>query len=508
MTENVACGRTGGGEEKPMNEGKSSAPIPAFDSATTLLESLRDGKIGSRELLEYFIRRIERYDPDINAVVVRDFERARARADAADQAIRRTDRLGPLHGLPMTVKESFHLAGTPTTFGFPAFRANVATTNAVVVERLLSAGAVIFGKTNVPPGLMDGQSENEIYGRTVNPWDRARTPGGSSGGSAAALAAGLTGLELGSDIASSVRNPAHYCGVFGHKPTYGICPQRGHMLLETLQSIDIGVVGPLARSARDLELELSVIAGPSGAEADAYWLGLARPRKRRFKEFSVAMLLDDAFARVDTRVQEPLARLSDFLIQQGVTVAVGEGPGFESEDYYRLFMVLLRAAGAASLTDEEFAREGLLASGASLTTREMVRLNAYGASLSHRDWLRLDERRHRYREAWRRFFERFDLLLCPTLSTPAFPHSAVPPQQRTLTVNGREEPFENQLYWAGLAGLAYLPATVAPIGLTPEGLPVGVQIIGPQYEDLTCLRFARLLEERYRAFVPPPGFGD
>jgi amidase len=491
-----------------MSNSQADASIPAFETATTLLERLRARKIGSRELLEYFIQRIERYDGAVNAVIVRDFERARARADEADRAISRGRPLGPLHGLPMTIKESFHFAGTPTTFGFPEFRGNMAVSNAVVVDRLLAAGAVIFGKTNVPPALMDGQSWNEIYGRTNNPWDLSRTPGGSSGGSAAALAAGLTGLELGSDIASSIRNPPHYCGVFGHKPTYGLCPQRGHQLLEMFQAVDIAVVGPLARSARDLELELSVIAGPAGAESDAYSLALPRPRKRELKDFRVAIVLDDAFARVDQRVQEQLARLKQFLAREGATVAEGERPGFDTEEYYRLFMVLLRAAGAAAVTDEEFAREAVRGQGATVATREMARLNAYGATLSHRDWLRLDERRQRYRESWRQFFERFDLLLCPVLSTPAFPHSTVPPQQRTLAVNGREEPFENQLFWAGYAGVAYLPASVAPLGLSPEGLPIGVQIIGPQYGDLTCLKFAQQLEERYRSFAAPPGFGD
>ncbi len=486
-------------------------PTPAqtavFEPAVRLLERIRAREIGARELLEAYIARIERYDSVINAVVVRDFERARARADEADRALRRGQAVGPLHGLPMTVKESFHVAGLPTTFGYPQFRTNIATDNAAVVDRLLAAGAVLFGKTNVPAGLMDGQSWNDVYGRTVNPWNTERTPGGSSGGSAAALAAGLTGLEIGSDIASSIRNPAHFCGVFGHKPTYGLCPERGHMLLETLQVADIGVVGPLARSARDLELELSVIAGPAGAEAGAYRLALPMPRRQDLREFRISILLDDDFAHVDADVQARLAHLRDFLDKEGTSVCIGERPRFDSAEYYRLYRVLLRAAGAAALTDEAFAQEAAQARGADATTREMARLDAYGATLSHRDWLRLSERRHRYRRAWSEFFERFDLLLCPTLSTAAFPHSSIPPQERTLTVNGREEPFENQLLWAGLAAAAYLPATVAPIGLTGEGLPVGVQIIGPQFGDLTCLRFARLLEERYRAFVPPPGFG-
>jgi amidase len=478
----------------------------AFRSATEHLAALASGSVSASELLEHYVSRVEAIDPRVNAVVVRDLERARARARALDEARSRGEAMGPLHGLPMTVKESFHLQGTPTTFGYGAFKDNVATSNAAAVERLAAAGAVIFGKTNVPPGLMDGQSWNEVYGRTNNPWNLDRTPGGSSGGSAAALAAGLTGLEFASDIASSIRNPAHFCGVFGHKPTYGICPQRGHMLQETLGSTDIAVVGPMARSAADLELALAVVAGPDGAEAGAQTLSLPRPLPREIRDFRIALVLDDPFAEVDRTVQDQLAALGDFLALQGATVSVGARPAFDSEACHVLYMILLRAAVSARLTDEEYAAALQTSRGAGFSTRDMAKVDAFGASLSHRDWLRADEARHRRRQDWAAFFEDYDLLLCPPLSTAAFPHSQIPPQERRLVVNGREVPFENQLFWAGLAGLCYLPATVAPIGLTPDGLPVGVQIIGPQYGDLTCLRLAGLIEREYRAFEPPPGF--
>ncbi len=478
--------------------------VLAFQSATALAAKLRSREIGCRELLEYFIARGDKYGAAVNAIVVRDLERARRRAVEADEALSRGEAWGPLHGVPMTIKESFHLAGTPTTFGFPEFRNNLATDNAVVVERLMRAGAVIFGKTNVPPGLMDGQSANEIYGRTANPWDLTRTPGGSLGGSAAALAAGLTALELGSDIASSIRNPSHFCGVYGHKPTYGLCPQRGHMLTEQLSTADIAVVGPLARSAQDLQLALTVMAGP-----DERFPGLAAtaaPRSRRtaLRDFRVALVLDDAFAAVDSSVQRCLEDLGSFLEGEGISVDRQARPAFGSEDLYLLFMMLLRAATSAAASDQEFLEQAGKARGRN--TRDVGEANAYGLTLSHRDWCRLDEERQRIRWLWQEFFERFDVLLCPPLSTAAFPHSSVHPQERTLLVNGKEVPFENQLLWAGYAGVAYLPATVAPVGLTPSGLPVGVQIIGPHSEDHTCLHFARLLEEHYRAFVPPPQF--
>ncbi len=478
---------------------------PGFQSATELSRRLRAREIGCVELLDYFHGRVRAHNPAVNAIIVEDFDRARERAVQADAALARGEDVGPLHGLPMTIKESFNLEGLPTTWGFPAFKDNIAKSNATAVDRLQRAGAVIFGKTNVPPGLMDGQSANDIYGRTNNPWDLSRSPGGSSGGSAAALAAGMTGLELGSDIASSIRNPAHYCGVFGHKPTYGLCPPYGQSLVPTIQETDIAVIGPMARSAADLELALSIVAGPDRIDARGYKLALP-PSHKAFKEFRVALVTDDAFAEVDRELSDLLSKLGDFLEGEGVAVSRTARPAFDSRELYALYMVLLRAAAAGAAGDEEFNACREIAGDADHTARDMARLNAYGLTLSHRDWLRLDEERHRYRMKWAQFLEDQDLLLCPPLSTAAFPHKPGSPQNRTLTVNGREVPFENQLFWAGYSGVCYLPATVAPIGLTPDGLPVGVQIIGPQYGDLTCLRFAKFLETRYRAFVPPPGY--
>ncbi|HKD23150.1 MAG TPA: amidase, partial [Rhizomicrobium sp.] len=467
----------------------------AFAPATELARRIRAREISCVELLDYFLARLDKYNPRVNAVIVRDIETARARAVEADYALARDADVGPLHGVPMTIKESFNLKGQPTTWGFPEFRNNIAQANAVAVDRLIDAGAVIFGKTNVPPGLMDGQSANEIYGRTNNPWDLARTPGGSSGGSAAALAAGLTALELGSDIASSIRNPAHYCGLFGHKPTWGLCPTRGHSLIDMLSPTDIAVIGPLARSVADLEVAFSVIAGPSGAEADAYSLTLPKPRKTALKDFKVALVTDDSFAEVDGPVRDQLGALGARLEREGVKVVREARPEFDSFSFYILFLIMLRAAASAGVPEPEFRQCVEYAQGVTRATRDIGKANAYGVALTHRDWSRLDEERRRYQGKWREFFETYDLLLCPVLSSAAFPHAEGSPQGRMLRLNGHDVPFENQLFWAGYGGLCLLPATVAPIGLTPEGLPVGVQIIGPQYGDLTCLRFAKLLED-------------
>jgi amidase len=264
----------------------------------------------------------------------------------------------------------------------------------------------------------------------------------------------------------------------------------------------------LARSAADLELVLAIIAKPDELHDRAHAITLPPARQKDLRDFRVAIVSDDEVAEVDHEIQLQLATLATFLEAQGAKVLPEARPRFDSRELYALYMVLLRAATSASLSDESFAQELEQARGATRETRDMARLNAYGATLSHRDWLRLDEERHRYRLKWMEFFSNVDLLLCPPLSSAAFPHSEIPPQQRALVVNNHEVPFENQLFWAGYAGVVYLPATVAPIGRTASGLPVGVQIIGPQYADLTCLRFARLLEERYRGFVPPEGFGD
>jgi len=236
-----------------------------YKSATELAALIRRKKVSALELLDHFLDRIEKHNPGLNAIIWMDRERARKRAKAADAALRQGKRLGRLHGVPMTIKESFQVAGSPTTWGLPAMKDNVTQSTAVLAQRMIDAGVTLFGKSNVPVMLADWQSYNSVYGTTNNPWDVSRTPGGSSGGSSAALAAGLTGIEAGSDIGSSIRNPAHYCGVFGHKPTYGLITPRGQALPGAVAPSDISVVGPLARSAHDLDVALDIMAGPDPA---------------------------------------------------------------------------------------------------------------------------------------------------------------------------------------------------------------------------------------------------
>jgi amidase len=407
----------------------------------------------------------------------------------------------------MTIKESYDVAGMPTTWGLPALKDNVAPRNALAVDRLLAAGVVLFGKTNVPAWLADYQSYNDVYGTTNNPWDLARSPGGSSGGSAVALAAGLTGLEAGSDIGSSIRNPAHYCGVFGHKPTFGIVPPRGQALPGRVAQGDISVIGPMARSAEDLVIGLSVMAGPDEIDGAGLRLALPAPRRKALREFKVAVMLDDPAAEVDREVQARLQALADFLGKRKVKVSFTARPAFDTAEAHRTYIFLLRAATAGRQTAEEFSRNAEITRGLAPDDQRYYAWTMRANTASHRDWLAANETRHKMRWRWAEFFREWDLLLCPVASSAAFPHDhAGERHERMITVNGKRVPCVDQLFWAGYGGMAYLPATVAPAGFTPAGLPVGVQIIGPQYGDRTCIEFARLLEREFQAFVPPPDY--
>jgi amidase len=478
-----------------------------FRSAKQLAAEIRKKKIGCLELLDLYLARIEKHDGALNAVVVRDFERARTRARAADRALARRQVWGPLHGVPMTIKESYDVAGLPTTWGVPAYAKNVATKNAVAVDRLLGAGVTLFGKTNVPLFLADWQSYNAIYGTTNNPWDVRRAPGGSSGGSAAALAAGLTGLEAGSDIGSSIRNPAHFCGVYGHKPTWGIVPRTGQALPWQTAAVDIDVVGPLARSTDDLALALSVMAGPEEIEAAGWQLRLAPPRQKRLRDFKVALMLDAPGLAVDREVQDRLQALGDFLGRQKVKVDDRARPAIDPGEAFSVYTRLLRAATSDRQSDADFEQNAAIARRLAVSDQSYYARATRAAVLSHRDWLAANETRHRMRRAWAEFFTKFDLLLCPVAGTAAFPHDQKGERyERTLVVNGKRVPVTDHLFWAGYSGAFYLPSTAAPCGFTPGGLPVGVQIVGPQYGDLTCLAFATQLEREFQAFVPPPGY--
>jgi amidase len=479
----------------------------AFASASELSAEILDRRIGCAELLDFYLARANRHNPGLNAIVVWQVEQARERAHAADAALARGERWGPLHGVPMTVKESFNVAGLPTTFGNPLWRDNITPGNAFLIDRLLQAGAIVFGKTNVPYMLADAQSYNEIYGTTNNPWDPERTPGGSSGGEAAAQAAGLSALGAGSDIAGSLRNPAHYCGVYGHKPTWGLISTRGHAPPGVMTPTDISVVGPMARHAEDLDLAMRALAGPDLLQRTAWRVELPPPRRRRLGEFRVAVWPSSPLCRIDTSVSDLFDHTVDAITRAGGTVDASARPAIDVEEHQRLFMLLLRSATASRMRDEDFLRQQEIV--ATLTEDDMSERAAIarGATLLHRAWGSANEARTKLRYVWHEFFRRFDVLLTPVAATAAFPHDHNPnPDERTVNVNGKSVPYTEQLFFAGLASLSYLPATAAPIGLTGRGLPAGIQIIGPEGEDPTTIEFARLLASEIGGFVPPPAF--
>lgn len=476
----------------------------AFWSASKLLRALRAKRIGALELFDLYAKRIERYNKTLNALCVMDLERGRRAARAADRA--RGGR-GPLNGLPMTVKESFDLEGFPTTWGLPEFRSNVARRDALAVQRLKAAGAVVFGKTNVPAMLADWQTFNPIHGTTSNPWDLARVPGGSSGGAAAALAAGLTGLELGSDIGASIRAPAHYCGVYGHKPTWGICSPEGHALPGDAQEQDIAAIGPLARSAEDLRLALGIVAGPDAIDGAGWKLALKPRALRRFRGLRIAVMASHPTAEVDASVSDAILKLARFAAGKGAKVSDRARPDFDPEEAHRVYLALLRSATSARLAAKQFARWQRIARSRPAHDMAYEAQAARGNTLAHRDWLVVSNRRHQMRHAWARFFRDWDVFLCPTAATAAFAHNQKGERwERMILVNGKPQPSTTQMFWAGYSGIAFLPSTVAPAGFTIGGLPLGVQIVGPQHADTLTIAFAQLVEREYQGFEPPPGY--
>jgi amidase len=484
----------------------------SFKTAIELSAALAAKQVSAVELAQDAISRIERHDARINAICVRDFERGLDAARAADAARARGE-TRPLLGIPLTVKESYNVAGLPTTWGFPAQKDFTPPEDALSISRARAAGGVILGKTNVPVGLADWQSYNEIYGTTNNPFDLGRTPGGSSGGSAAALAAGYGPLSLGSDIGGSLRVPAFHCGVYAHKPTFALVPSRGHTpppFPPLPFDRDLAVIGPMARSALDLSLLLDVIAGPDPLEAGtAYRLALPPPRHDALKNFRVLLVETDPVMPTNAVVRAAIDKLAANLGKAGVKVDRESPllPDFAASS--RLYMRMLMSFLAASFAPEVYA--GAQAAAAKLAPDDMtlVAERLRGIALSHRDWLLADVGRARLRAQWRELFKRFDAVICPVMPTPAYPHDHSADQDaRRIDIDGKDYVYPDQLAWPGIATLPGLPATAIPIGLSPQGLPVGVQIVGPWLEDRTPLELAVLIEREFGGFVPPPMFDD
>ena len=482
-----------------------------YTSAFKLAEAIKEQTLSSREVLEFFLARVKQYNPALNTVVALDTERARARADAADKAAQSAEDWGPLHGVPLTIKDAFSTEGIVTVGGIPECANSVPGSNAISVQRYIDAGAIVFGKTNVPYMSADLQSFNAVYGVTNNPWDLERTCGGSSGGAAAAVAAGLTPLELGSDIGGSIRTPSHFNGVYGHKPSFGIVSYRGHLPPgeHTLSETDLSVVGPIGTCTADLERALDILVAPNPEDAKAYKLELPPARTTDPKKLRVAVWSDDAFCPVDADIKAAIEAAADSLEAAGASVDRNARPEVDPEKNRQNYAITLSAAIGAGMPEAIFDMMKDTVANADPGDVSLTTLQARGIASSHRDWLRQMEKRQHIRAAWADFFNDYDVLLCPCANVPAFPHDHEPDMSaRTLQVNGEERPYFDVLGWAGLTLNALLPVTAAPVGLSREGLPIGVQVVADYLEDKTALAVAAMLEQHHRAFGPPPGYGE
>lgn len=459
---------------------------------TEMIAALNARAVSARELLDAHLDRIDRLDGPINSVITSDAERAAVEASAVDEARARRRPVGPLAGVPVTIKDAILTAGMRSTGGAVELRDHVPSEDAVVVDTIRRAGAIVFGKTNVPRWSSDYQTTNELFGTTNNPWDLTRTPGGSSGGPAAAVAMGFTGFEIGTDIGGSIRGPSSFCGVFGHKPSFGIIPTFGYLDNPTSHRnvADVNVFGPIARSVDDLELLLDLLASPSPDDAVAWRLDLPPARATALGEFRVAAWLDDAFCPVDPAVGEVLQGAVDALERAGARVDRDRrpaiDPGATALDGLRLI------SAATAISD---------------TAAEAAAAEAGGYALTHRAWDLLHRARGDVRRRWSEFFEDVDVLLCPVTPVPPFRHVHSPEGSNwihaTLADHG-DRPYRDLIGWCGLIGSAYLPVTVPPVGRSSDGLPIGIQVVAPFLHDRTALAFARCMVEVIGGYEPPP----
>jgi amidase len=453
-----------------------------LQSATDVALLLRRKEVSSRELTESLLTRIEEINPALNAVVEVQHDRALQQAAAADRAVARGEDVGPLNGVPITIKDSFHVAGWHTTWGEPGFKDYVADWDATVVRRLKAAGALIVGKTNAAFMLADfGQTANPLYGVTNNPWDLSRSPGGSSGGSAAAVAAGLSFLDYGSDIVGSLRIPAAFCGTYCLRPTAGTVPLTGFQPpgppAPPSEMTYVSAVGPLARSAADLRTALRITAGPEGPAAKAYDWHLPLPRRTRLSDFRVGVVLNHERAPVSTEMTGVLANLVDRLAETGATLVEGWPDGIDPVTQAETFgfhvgVFLAHQQPAVELPDPS-----------QLVAQERARMAA--------------------RSAWSTYFSEMDVFLSPVNFTPAIPHDSRVFEERSIMTPEGERRYDEQPFWIAPASLSGLPTVVAPVGTTPAGLPVSVQLAAPRYEDDTAITFAALLAELTGGYQPP-----
>ena len=457
---------------------------------TDLVRSLERREVSARELLDAHLARIEALDGPINAVVTFAAERAAADAAAVDERRAAGDELGPLAGVPTTIKDAIATEGIRSTGGAVELADHVPAEDATVVRTVRGAGAVVFGKTNLPRWSGDVQSYNEMFGTTNNPWDLERTPGGSSGGAAAAVAMGFSAFEIGTDIGGSVRIPASSCGVYGHKPSFGLIPTHGYLdhVSHHRNVADVNVFGPLARSIDDLEMLVDLLAGPNDDDAAAWQLELPPARATELADFRVAAWVDDSLTPLDPEVR---AVLDDALVRleaAGARIDHDRRPALDAPTEAIRGMGLISAA-----TDVSDAVDDTPPSGPDL--------------ISHVQWDLMHRRRNDARRGWAEFFEHTDVLLCPVQPVPPIRHLHDPGGsnwRNSVLVDHGGRPYLDLALWTSFVGSAYLPVTVPPVGRTASGLPIGVQIVAPYLHDRTALAFARAIEPVVGGYAAPP----
>jgi amidase len=479
-----------------------------FRSALDVARMIRRGEISSLELTTHLLERIRRHNGRLNAIVTLTADAALARARAADAARARREWWGPFHGVPATIKDGLAIAGVRTTAGAQALAGYVPPRDAAVVERVRAAGAVIVGTTNVPEWWSDWQSANAIFGATSNPWDVARTAGGSSGGEAAALAAGLTYLSIGGDLAGSIRLPAHCCGVYGHKPSLGIVPPRGTIPpppdVPPGPPPNLAVIGPLARDASDLRAVLDALGGPDRDESTAYRWSLPSARRSRVADYRIGFVLDDPGCPVVPEAKAVLARTVEALRKSGATVEEGWPAGVVPAAQYATYAYLLMSTFAAQAPDDQLER---LRQRAANQDGSFDAITARAWSAPVKVFQAAERERIGARAVWQEYFQTHDAFLLPTAFVPAFAHDhTLPVGQRRLITAGGARSYFDLAFWISFATLAGLPATTAPIGLTAGGLPVGVQILGPYLEDATPIDLAARLADLVGGFQAPTGY--
>jgi amidase len=478
----------------------------AFRSARALRAMLDRREISAVELLDAQLAHYDEVNPALNAVIATDLDGARTAAKAADKAMA-GGAAGPLTGIPMTIKDVFEVVGMPATCGMPALANHYPTRDADAVAALREAGAVIWGKTNVPTGADDHQSFNPIYGMSRNPWNTDHTTGGSSGGAAAAVAAGLTSLELGSDIGGSIRVPSHFCGVYGSKPSWGVVSGRGHIppMPGARGKTPLGVYGPLARSAFDLEWVLDLVVGPDDLDRKAFSIHLPPARHERIGDFRVGVWLDGY--PLDDGYRDAIEGFLERIEGIGADINRNARPAIDPAVNFDTYLTVLMALEGAGAAPEDYAAQVAAGDGAPPESYAAI-IGRYMAQ-NVRSLAEGQARQQAIMGEWRTFFQDYDLVIAPCFPRTAFPHNAtgrghMAQYDRTHTVNGEPIPYLDGLQWPGVATLPELPATAVPTGILADGLPIGVQIIGPYLEDRTPLRFAQLIERELGGYRIPP----